>query len=118
MRFYTAHLRIDREPILIREGFSWGAAVFGALWLFVHGAWIAGVLALVADLLIGLLPKPFGIAGGFCLCWLLGLFGNDLRRWNLGLLGYAMPHIIAARDLTAADARLLGARPDLQDRMA
>jgi hypothetical protein len=36
----------------------------------------------------------------------------------LGLLGYAMPHIIAARDLTAADARLLGARPDLQDRMA
>jgi hypothetical protein len=117
MRFYTAHLRTDRDPILIREGFSWGAALFGPLWLLLHRAWIAGVLAAVAFLLIGLLPNPLDIVGGFGLAWLLGLFGQDLRRWNLGLLGYVMPHIIAARDIAAADSRLLGARPDLMDRI-
>jgi hypothetical protein len=117
MRFYTVHLRRDEEPVLIREGFSWGAAIFGPLWLFVHAAWIAGFLVLVVDVLIGLIPGPLGVVGGIMSAWLLGLFGQDLRRWNLGLNGHSAPHVIAARDIASAEARLLGARPELMERM-
>ena len=116
MRFYTAHLRGDREPVLVREGFSWGAAIFGPFWLLAHRAWIAGALVLVADLMLGLLRNPYGPVAGLFAVWLLGLFGQDLRRWNLSLAGYTMPHVVAARDLAAAEARLFGARPELLDR--
>ena len=47
--------------------------------------------------------------------WLLGLFGNDIRRWALQLRGYTLAHVIAARDADGAFARLLTARPDLAD---
>jgi hypothetical protein len=118
VKFYTAHLRGDREPELIREGFSWGAAIFGPFWLFAHSAWIAGALVLVIDLLLGLVPGAPGLLAGFVSFWLLGLFGQDLRRWNLALRGYTMPHVIAARDAGAAESRLLTARPELLDRMS
>jgi urea transporter len=117
MRFYTVHLRPDEEPVLLREGFSFGAAIFGPIWLFFHGAWLAGLLVLVIDALIALLPGAFGVIGALTSVWLLGLFGQDLRRWNLTLNGYSTPHVIAARDIVAAEARLLGARPELMERM-
>ena len=52
MRFWTAHIRAGAAPVLVREGFSWGALLFGPLWLAVHRAWIAAVLALAASVLI------------------------------------------------------------------
>ena len=48
MRFWTAHIRAGAAPVLVREGFSWGALLFGPLWLAVHRAWIPAVLALAA----------------------------------------------------------------------
>ncbi len=114
MRIYTAHLRPRSEPLLVREGFSWGALLFGGLWLLVHRAWIAGVLALAAGVLIG------AFAGGAAravlelgLAVLLGLIGRDLLRWSLDLRGYTMAKVLAAQDADAALARLLTARPDL-----
>jgi hypothetical protein len=117
MRFYTAHLRVDQEPVLVREGFSWGATIFGPIWLFGHGAWLAGLLVLVADILLGLLPGNFGLIGLLVSAWVLGLFGQDLRRWNLTLNGHEMPHVIAARNLPSAEARLFDARPELMERI-
>ena len=52
--------------MLVREGFSWGALLFGPLWLAVHRAWIAAVLALAASVLIVVLAKDAyrgGVAG-------------------------------------------------------
>ena len=33
MRTYTAHLKPIRPPVLVREGWSWGGALFGPIWL-------------------------------------------------------------------------------------
>ena len=117
MRYYTAHLHPARAPILVREGFSWPAAIFGPFWLFSHRAWLVGIMVLGGQLALAALPARFALLGGFAAAWLLGLFGQDLRRFALGLRGYAMPHVIAARDGDAAQARLLGARPELMDRL-
>ncbi|MDA8252452.1 MAG: DUF2628 domain-containing protein [Rhodospirillales bacterium] len=114
MNVYTAHLRPRRPPVLVREGFAWGALVFGPLWLLAQRAWIAGVLALCADVLIALIPAdnllwPLHLA----LAWALGLFGHDLVRWSLARRGYLLAHVVAAGDADAAFARLLARRPDL-----
>ncbi len=114
MRIYTAHTHPTRAPVLVREGFSWGAAIFGPLWLFFHRAWLAAVLVLCAEVLLGLIPLPplrFGLE--LALAWLLGLFGQDLRRWSLARQGFLLAHVVAGADADAALARLLDRRPDL-----
>ena len=57
MKFWTAHIRAGAAPELVREGFSWGALIFGPLWLAAHRAWIAAVLTLVAWVLIIVLTQ-------------------------------------------------------------
>ena len=111
---YTAHLRAHTPPVLVHEGFAWGALVFGPLWLFAHRVWIAGILVLVADGLIAALPSAaLRLALAVALAWLLGLFGQDLRRWSLARRGFVFAHVVAADGPDAALSRLLTRRPDL-----
>ena len=61
MKIYTALLRHDAEPVLVREGFAWGALFFGPFWLFAHRAWIAAAISLAVYVLIAALaPQPAG----------------------------------------------------------
>ncbi len=117
MRIYTAHLRADRPPVLVAEGFSWGALIFGGLWLLLHRAWIAGVLAIAASVLIGAVTRPPARALlELGLAVLLGLVGRDLVRWSLSRRGYLAAHVVAARNAEAALRRLVAGRPDLGPR--
>jgi len=120
VRLYTVHLAPGRAPVLVREGFSVGALVFGPLWLFFHRAWIAGWLALALNLaLAAAIARNSAIAtASLAEFWLLGLLGRDLYRWGLARRGYALSHVLAARDKEAALARLLAARPDLAATLA
>jgi hypothetical protein len=115
VRFWTAHIRAGAAPVLVREGFSWGALLFGPLWLAVHRAWIAAVLALAASVLILVLAKA-DIAAALLttLMVLLGLSGHDLRRWSLDYRGYLLAQVVVARDELDALGQLLDRRPDLK----
>ena len=115
MKFWTAHIRAGAAPILVREGFSWGALIFGPLWLAAHRAWIAAVLSLAAFILIVFLATD-GIAAALLttLVVLLGLSGHDLRRWSLDLRGYLLAQVVVARDELGALEQLLERRPDLK----
>ena len=114
MRFWTAHIRQGAPPVLVREGFAWGALLFGPLWLAAHRAWVPAGLSLAAFVLIHFLA-PDGIStaltGGLML--LLGLSGHDLRRWSLDHRGYLLAQVVAAHNELGALERLLTRRPDL-----
>ena len=69
MTFYTAHLKPDAEPVLVREGFSWGALVFGPLWLAAHRAWLLAALALAGYVLIAALIPPRRPAASWPWAW-------------------------------------------------
>jgi hypothetical protein len=115
VRFWTAHVRSGAAPVLVREGFSWGALLFGPLWLAVHRAWIPAVLTLVATVLIVVLARDeLATALLIALILLLGLSGNDLRRWSLDHRGYLLSQVIAAHNELEALAGLLERRPDLR----
>lgn len=115
MRFWTAHVHRDREPVLLRDGFAWGAFVLGPVWLLLHRAWVSAGLSFAALLLTGaLLPNPAAGIATLALMVLLGLSANDLRGWALEQRGYAMHHVVAARSFDDALARLLTVRPELR----
>ena len=117
MSFYTAHLKPDANPVLVREGFSWGALVFGPLWLAAHRAWVAAALALAGYILVAaLVPSPASRILILGLAALLGLTGRDLRRWTLRQRGYLLAHVVAARGPEDALLRLMTQCPDLVSR--
>jgi hypothetical protein len=110
MRVWTAFTAPGRAPVLVAEGFSWGALLFGPLWLAASGAWIFAAIVLAIDLALGLFGPGWALA---IAAFVTGMFGHDLRRAALELRGYAMVHVIAASSLDGALARLLARRPDL-----
>jgi hypothetical protein len=114
VKVYTAHLRAARSPVLLREGFSWPALIFGPLWFLAHRAWLAALACAAAHILIATLVPPV-LAGPLSLCLALaqGLFGTDILRATLAGRGYVLAHVVAARDADAALGRLVHARPDL-----
>ena len=118
MRIWTVHLRNAADPVLVREGFSLGAAVFGPLWLAAHRAWVPAAFALAAWLAIGALADGglrLLLEAGLAL--LLGFSGHDLRRWSLARRGYTLAEIVTGRHADSAFERLLLRRHDLRDRL-
>ncbi len=115
MRFYTAHIRSGAAPVLVREGFSWGALFFGPLWLAAHRVWIPAVVSLAAFVMIFVLTDGrMAAALLIALVVLIGLSGHDLRRWSLDHRGYVLSQVVTARDELEAQAQLLERRPDLK----
>lgn len=117
MKLYGAHLKPGAEPVLVREGFSWGALAFGPFWLASHRAWVPACVSLAAYVLVLALA-----AGSACfilvlgLALILGLTGNDMVGWALGHKGYLLAHVLGAADSEEALGRLLTYRPDLANR--
>jgi hypothetical protein len=118
VRFWTVHLREGAAPVLVREGFSWSALIFGWLWLLLHRAWIPALLLLAAGVAVVALTAD-GVRAILlgAIAVLQGLFGNDLRRWSLERRGYRLLHVVAGRDFESAFARLLQGRPELAESM-
>jgi hypothetical protein len=117
VRLYSAHLKGNAEPVLVSEGFSWGALIFGPLWLAFHRAWIAAALSFAAFIFIAvLIPEPASTVLGIALAVILGLIGHDLRSWALEHRGYVLVHILAGRRIDDAWMRLITHRPDLANR--
>jgi hypothetical protein len=114
VKFWTAHIRSGAAPVLVREGFSWGALLFGPVWLAAHRAWIAAILTAAATVLIVVLTSD-GVAAALILALvlLLGFSGHDLRRWSLDHRGYLLAQIVTGRSELEALERLLTRRPDL-----
>lgn len=114
MNVYTSHVRPGDAPILVKEGFSLGAAIFGLFWLAWQRAWIPAALVLAADIVAGRLGSPSTRAAvGIAVLLVCGLFGRDFVRWSLLRRGYCPGPVVAAADSDAAFARLLAERADL-----
>jgi hypothetical protein len=99
--------------MLIREGFSFWAFLFGPFWLFWHRACLAGLGVLAGLVAVNFLPDPYGIALALAAHLLLGFQGQDLRRWTLSRRGWSLAHVVLAESADGALARLLQAEPRL-----
>jgi hypothetical protein len=112
MKTWTAFTAAGQPPVLVEEGFSWGALVFGPFWLLAGRAWIAAALVLAVYIVLGALAPGWSLLVASVL---MGLFGHDLRRMSLEHRGYGLAHVVAASNSDLALVRLLARRPDLVD---
>lgn len=102
MARFTIHLPGDasgreaafERAVFVRDGWSWGAFLFGPFWLMAKGHWLTGLVALIglALALAGITLVPVGAGAKaalwLLLAWLFGIEGSSLRRFALRRGGY------------------------------
>lgn len=109
MRVYTVHVRtpterLDRDVILVREGFNWAAFLFGGLWALCSRQWLVALGLIALEVIWSALALELNVspltqaAISFGLALIIGWMGNDLRRWTLFRRGYAEVGVVAGRD--------------------
>ena len=121
-RLYTVHERgvpvgADPDVVLVREGFAWGAAIFGPLWFLVHRLWLAALVDLVLIGIVGELlalidpSDPIEAAASLGLALLTGWLAPEAWRWTLARRGYGLTRIVGGRNRDAAERRLFASLP-------
>jgi hypothetical protein len=117
MKVWTTHEKPNASPVLVREGFAFGALFFGPVWLAAHRAWLAaGVMLLLTLLILIFTHPPASLILILGLALLAGFSGRDLVRWTVTRRGYLETDVVTGRNQYDAHARLLQARPDLLER--
>jgi|GEM_PF-239362 hypothetical protein len=120
MRVYTVHVSADATPgdpaafdkaILVRDGFTFFAFLFTALWFFAHRLWLAGLGVLVAVIAFGFLVSQLeltpmaGIAAHLIFSSLIGLEASSLRRWTYARRGIPVVDIVTGIDYEEAESK-------------
>jgi len=114
MRIYTVHELVGAPAdgkgiVLVREGFSWTAAVFNLFWLFFKKLWIAAALYLALVLLVVSAARLIGFSDevisifSLVLQGFLGAAAHDIERWTLVRKGYSEIGIASGRNLHDAE---------------
>jgi len=125
MRVYTVYVppysNSDRDPILVKEGFSWPAFVFGIFWALWHRMWLVAIALAFFLVVVGAAMDAFGLDPitqgivSLAVAVLVGAHGNDWRRKKLARLGYRDMGVVAARNIDEALRRYLDSAPQRAD---
>jgi hypothetical protein len=117
MHAYTAYRRWlggngRAETQVIRDGFVWGAFLFGPLWAVARACWMgAAALAagwLVAGVLASFAGEPSAAAGfGLIAALWSGFSARDLEAWSLENQGWSTADVVLAPSLVEAEARMI-----------
>ncbi|NJO55053.1 MAG: DUF2628 domain-containing protein [Rhodospirillales bacterium] len=107
MKLFTVHVRtpaerLDRDVILVKEGFSWPAFFFSALWAIWSRLWLVAfglitlevIWAVAANWLDASVLVSAAISVGLAL--IIGWTANDLKRWTLFRRDYTEVGVVAA----------------------
>jgi hypothetical protein len=117
MAVYTVHVPASsssergslERAVFLRDGFSWGAFLFGPLWLAWRKAWLVALLwaiflAALAGLGAALDLDQFGIGTlGLAAAVVLGFEGSRLVAWSLERRGYAEAALQVADTIDEAE---------------
>ena len=92
----------------IRDGFSWGALVFGPFYLLANRAWLAGFATLVIAILLSVagLYEGLSFAAGIASLALNLFIALEGREWKARAMerrGFRLKDVIVADDIETAE---------------
>lgn len=104
---------------MVREGFSWLAALFPLFWFLAKRLWLVAALYFSFATLMGFV-LPAGIApwAMVVLQILTGFEARNLQRWTLARQGFRLMGVVQGRDEEGAVLNLADRRPDLAQGLA
>lgn len=114
MRSYT----VQRPPypgsaIVLPEGFSFWAFLFGPLWFLFHGMWVSAILLVLVHVALGTALQYFGLPEVFSgiafltVSVLVGFNARDWWRLMLTRQGFRFEPVVLGRSLEQAELTLM-----------
>ena len=109
--------RLDRAEslVFIKDGFSWGAALFGPLWFLAKRLWLAALLYVVLTLVVTFGLYAIGFSGR-ALNWMLmavaliaGFEAPSVQRWTLERRGWSFIGPVVGRSYGECERRFFDA---------
>jgi hypothetical protein len=119
MRIWTVHQRpaLTGKPVrtvMVREGFSWLAALFPLFWFLAKRLWLVAALYFALATILGfVLPAALSPWVFVALQILVGFEARNLQRWSLERQGFRLIGVVQARNEEGAVLNLADRRPDL-----
>jgi len=125
MKLYSVHYRhedasslsgLAEKAVLVKEGFSWPALIFGPLWLAWRGMWLVLAFYVALVLVVAAIARLVGLPDGAVtiittvINLLLALEGNDLLRWTLERRRYHERGVVLGNNLAEAEERFFAGR--------
>ena len=99
------------ETLVLKDGFVWGAALFGPLWAMYHGRWrTAAALGLgwaVAGGFASLAGNPAGSLIYMIVAYWSGMSARGLEALWLKDQDWRLDNVILARNLDVAEAQMI-----------
>ena len=120
MKTYTLHVPRDSQPgdpgaleraELVKDGFSWGAFVFTALWFLMQRLWLAAIGVLLALVLFNVALGALNVhpVAGFLaqvlFSTLIGLEAASVKRWTYARRGRPAVDVVRASNRDEAEAK-------------
>jgi hypothetical protein len=124
MKVYTTHClpNAPREHALfIKDGFSWPAFLFPAIWFIIKRLWLALALYILAVVVISATASATDLSGGSVFVILLGLNlilgfeANKLNRRALARRGFAEEGPFVGEDLEEVELKYFQSQLAVQD---
>ncbi len=130
MNVYSIHVRGNSRDndnkknqvaklVLVKDGYSLAATIFGPLWALVLGLWETAIIIFVFYTLMGFLISELidgtnaAMAAQVGVAILIGIVANELRRWNLDRRGFEERDTVLGSDAADAERRFFEANPDV-----
>ena len=130
MNVYSIHVRGNSRDndnkknqvaklVLVKDGYSLAATIFGPLWALVLGLWETAIIIFVFYTLMGFLISELidgtnaVMAAQVGVAILIGIVANELRRWNLDRRGFEERDTVLGSDAADAERRFFEANPDV-----
>jgi hypothetical protein len=123
MNTYTLHLPAEARPgdrdaldkaEVVKDGFSWGAFFFTALWFFLNRLWLAGLAVLLVIVAFNFGLNRLGVRPSVAflaqvlLSILIGLEASSLKRWTYARRGRPAVDVVTASDREEAEIKAFG----------
>jgi hypothetical protein len=100
--------------VFVRDGFSFPALMFGALWMLRHRMWLVLLGYIVLAVALASVLGLYGSASVAFIVWtllalLIGFEAATLRRFTLARRGFRMVGLVVGDDLDLAERRFFDA---------
>ena len=113
-KIYTVHARSwspasDADAVFIKEGFCWPGFVFGPIWALWFGMWRTAIFLFLLSVVLSIIVVVSGMTYGaeltvtLALQAIVGLWGNDWRRYVLARRDFAERGVVSGRKLADAE---------------
>lgn len=114
MNIYSIYVnpqKKDNDFVLIKQGFSFSAALFNIFWSLYHKIWLPPIVVLVFNILIFILnDEQYTFIYSVLTTLAFGIFAADIREYDLEHRKYYLDDITLANSEIEAELKYLERR--------